>query len=401
MHLLCLFAALTQALASPPFWPQPQSFSTGTDAVFLSTTFTFAIQDQSDILSKAADRYINLISATEAPEGVNLISKCIVDVSEVVEDEYATLQLGVDESYTLIVDSSGSCSISSKTVWGALHAFETFSQILVRDGGSVVTNHAPVEVTDFSRFTHRGLLVDTSRHYLPMSFLQQIIDSLPMNKFNVLHWHMVDAQSFPVDTPSAPRMVKGAYSPSMTYRMEDITTLTSYAADRGVRLLLEIDVPGHAASWTKGYPHIMAKCFKKYSYNINDFALDPTQDETYAVLSDVLGDIVQASGAKNIHIGGDEVVYGCWANDTSITTFMAENDIPSNDALLEYFVLKADDITRSLGATPVHWEEVFKAGAKVGMDVIFEVWTSQSVVASVVDANYSVIAAPSDVWYLE
>lgn len=73
----------------------------------------------------------------------------------------------------------------------------------------------------------------------------------------------------------------------------------------------------------------------------------------------------------------------------------------SYNQLLEYFVLKVDDITRSYGSTPIHWEEVFKAGAKVGSDVIFEVWTVQDNIKMVVDSQFRVIAAPSDVWYLE
>jgi hypothetical protein len=80
---------------------------------------------------------------------------------------------------------------------------------------------------------------------------------------------------------------------------------------------------------------------------------------------------------------------------------MASKGWTSYNQLLEYFVLKVDDILRSHGSTPVHWEEVFKAGAKVDSDVIFEVWTSQSQIKSVVQSQYRVIAAPSDVWYLE
>ena len=90
-----------------------------------------------------------------------------------------------------------------------------------------------------------------------------------------------------------------------------------------------------------------------------------------------------------------------WSNDTNIVEFMASKGWTSYNQLLEYFVLKVDDILRAHGSTPVHWEEVFKAGAKVDSDVIFEVWTSQSQIKSVVQSKYRVIAAPSDVWYLE
>lgn len=80
---------------------------------------------------------------------------------------------------------------------------------------------------------------------------------------------------------------------------------------------------------------------------------------------------------------------------------MQAQGITSYDDLLSYFVLKADAIVRSLGATPIHWEEVFTAGVKVDASTIFEVWTAQTQIADIVNANYRVIAAPSDVWYLE
>ena len=140
--------------------------------------------------------------------------------------------------------------------------------------------------------------------------------------------HIVDAQSFPMDPPSAPRLVRGAYSSSLTYSMGDLQQVVRHGAERGVQVLLEIDVPGHAASWTQGYPEVMADCFVKYSYNINDFALNPTKEATYSLLEGVLRDVVDATAAGSsadggrsqsmIHVGGDEVVYGCWNNDTSI-----------------------------------------------------------------------------------
>jgi N-acetyl-beta-hexosaminidase len=95
------------------------------------------------------------------------------------------------------------------------------------------------------------------------------------------------------------------------------------------------------------------------------------------------------------------ISHSSWSNDTNIVDFMASKGWTSYNQLLEYFVLQVDDIVRSHGSTPVHWEEVFKAGAKVNSDVIFEVWTSQDQIKSVVQSKYRVIAAPSDVWYLE
>ena len=99
--------------------------------------------------------------------------------------------------------------------------------------------------------------------------------------------------------------------------------------------------------------------------------------------------------------GGDEVVYGCWENDKSITAFMHQKGISGYDGLLEYFAQKAENMVLDLGATPIHWEEVFLAGADVVPETIFHVWQSQELIQTIVEANYSVIASPAVPWYLD
>lgn len=143
-------------------------------------------------------------------------------------------------------------------------------------------------------------------------------------RMNVLHWHAIDAESFPINAPSEPTMIKGAFSPSMTYSMADISDVVSYGFDRGVEVILELDMPGHAASWTavssfhplrrlapvlpldstQGKKEIMADCFAKYYYNINDFALNPALDETYITIQNILTDVTKAANSYKIHLGG-------------------------------------------------------------------------------------------------
>jgi hexosaminidase len=119
-----------------------------------------------------------------------------------------------DESYSLTVDKNGNCAISSATVWGTLYGMETFSQLLVRQLSSssssklagdvdfVYLGFRSIDINDTPRFAHRGLLIDTARHFLPVASIKSLIDSMPMNKLNVLHWHVVDAESFPLNVRS-------------------------------------------------------------------------------------------------------------------------------------------------------------------------------------------------------
>lgn len=223
-------------------------------------------------------------------------------------------------------------------------------------------------------------------------------------RFNVLHWHVVDAESFPLDTPSEPTMVRGAYTPRMIYSMDTLSQMKDYAFSRGVEIILEIDIPGHAAAWTNGKREIMADCFVKYSYNINDFALNPALEETYSTIDNILGDVTNALSSTRIHLGGDEVVYGCWKNDTSVVNFYNKQGYTSYDQLLSYFVGRVDDIVlnKHKQSYVMHWEEVFSAGYKPANPnrTLFQVWTDSSMISALTAAGYNLIASPSNYWYL-
>ena len=248
-------------------------------------------------------------------------------------------------------------------------------------------------------------------HYQPASksppslLLTPFLILVALFRFNVLHWHMIDAESFPYKSPSEPTMSEAAFSPKMTFTSEDINAVTEYGYERGVEVLLELDVPGHAASWTKGKKEIMADCFAKYYYNINDFALNPSLDETYTTVNNILVDMLKAANNKNnkIHLGGDEVVYGCWKNDTSVVNFYNSMGYTSYDQVLSYFVNRVDSTLNNQfpGIKIIHWEEVFTANcATLPGQTIYQVWTDSSKIAALTSAKYPVIASPSNYWYL-
>jgi hexosaminidase len=276
-------AVVAAVMGAMPLWPLPSSFSAGEATLKLHSEFKFQYVGGSlpnVVIDKAMSRYSSLIAVPEGVDGE--IQACLLSVS----DEVVGVIVGADESYSLAVSATGSCQISAKNTWGLLRGMETFSQLLVRSttaDKAVSLAHAPLSVADAARFGHRGVLIDTARHYLPIAEIQRVIDSLPTSKFNVLHWHTVDAESFPLSTPSEPTMVEAAFSPAMVYSMNELADMRAYANERGVEIIFELDVPGHAAAWTKGKPEVMADCFAKYYYNINDFALNPVSS-SYTVL---------------------------------------------------------------------------------------------------------------------
>ena len=243
--VLYIFVALLVPIsaASVPLWPLPSVYSVGTASFVLSPSFSFhsVSEHKSHVLEAGIKRYSTLIGSNSVSgSDNNIIEECDIKVESILstlQEELDSLNdYSVDTSYSLDIDQSGKCLVQAKTVWGSLYAMETFTQLLTRES-SVALNYIPVSIQDTSRYAHRGVLIDTSRHYLSKSKILQIIDTLVMQKFNILHWHIVDAQSFPLDSTSAPNIVKGAYSPNLIYSLNVIDEIMTYAAFRGVRIL--------------------------------------------------------------------------------------------------------------------------------------------------------------------
>jgi hexosaminidase len=241
-------------------WPMPMSYTTGTTNITVSSTFKFTGVDNIPTLVKAIARYQDLTfphptdGATDSPK-TDLTSLAIT----VDDTDESHPQFGTDESYTLAVGTSGQATLHAVTIYGAMRGLETFSQLVLYDFDKMNYNvqNGPWSIKDAPRFPHRGLMIDSARHFDTLASVRGIIDSLSYAKCNVLHWHMSDTQSFPFQSKTHPKMWLGAYSSQEKYTQADIAGIVEYARLRGIRVMVEFDMPGHAGSWCKGgYPYV-------------------------------------------------------------------------------------------------------------------------------------------------
>ena len=198
-------------LPQPPLSPQhlilptPKSLSNGSSTTFLQTPFTFNATSPNADLAAAFARYKALIfDHGEAPSASALLggraavlssATPLLSVLQVtVSNASVPLQLGADESYELDIPADGSpATLAAATLFGAYRGLETFSQLVVwdYDFGRYRVDSAPLSIRDAPRFGHRGLLVDSSRHFLPVRTLLAVLDAMAYAKLNVLHWHLV------------------------------------------------------------------------------------------------------------------------------------------------------------------------------------------------------------------
>ncbi|GAB6024836.1 hypothetical protein CHUAL_009954 [Chamberlinius hualienensis] len=314
----------------------------------------------------------------------------------------------MDESYTLKVDTEDalrSAQLNSNSTWGILKGLETFSQLIYHDDSRNFYINSTA-IIDFPRFSFRGFLLDTSRHYITTDAIKQHLDAMAYNKLNVFHWHMTDDQSFPYQSQRFPSLSdEGAYNPiTHIYTFDDIRSIISYAADRGIRVIPEFDTPGHTKSWGYGMPGLLTECYEGDKPVRNYGPIDPTKEENYQFIKELFTEVAELFPDKYQHLGGDEVPYTCWASNPNITEFMNEMGFGDNYALLESYYLNNllqifQTIPNSKGS--IVWQEVFNKGCEISDDTIVNVWKEifyESEMYNVTEQGYHAIL--SSCWYL-
>lgn len=390
-------------------WPLPAEFAYGDKTLSVDPDLLLTVDGcggKSIIIREAFERYRAIIFKHTSGISIRkLRGGSKYDVSGlriIVHSDSETLQLGVDESYSLSVSGNdgrsiiGEATIEANTVYGALHGLETFSQLCSfnYETKTVQVYKAPWYVKDEPRFPYRGLLLDTSRHYLPMEVIKQVIESMSYAKLNVLHWHIIDEESFPLEVPTFPNLWRGAYTKLERYTVEDAYEIVNFAKNRGINVMAEIDVPGHAESWGAGYPDLWPSLTCREP-------LDVSKNFTFDVVSGILTDMRKIFPFELFHLGGDEVHTDCWTSTPHVQQWLKDQNMTAKDAY-QYFVLKAQEIAISKGWTPVNWEETFNTFASnLNPRTVVHNWLGGGVCPKAVAKGFRCIFSNQGVWYLD
>jgi hexosaminidase len=313
----------------------------------------------------------------------------------------------VDESYALTVSETGDVTITAVTSIGLAHGLTTFTQLFYEHtSGCVYTTLAPVSITDAPKFAWRGLNLDTSRTFKSMDDIYRTIDALAYSKFNRLHWHITDSQSWPLELPSMPEVAdKGAYVDFQKYSPEDVYAVQEYGALVGVEVIMEIDQPGHTASIWFSHPELIAAF--EILPNWDTYAAEPpsgtlklNSTAVYDFLEELFDDLLPRLKplTSYFHLGGDEVNKNAYNLDDTVNS----NESSVLQPLMQKFMDRNMAQITAAGFTPLVWEEMLLDwNLTLPSATIVQSWQSDANVALIASKGYRVIAGNYNYWYLD
>ncbi len=268
--------------------------------------------------------------------------------------------LGEDESYTLEVTPDGA-RLDAPTATGALRGMVTFSQLIAPAAGGFEV--PAVHIEDRPRFPWRGLMMDVSRHWMPVEAVERNLDAMAAVKLNVFHWHLSDDQGFRVESRLYPRLHQLG-SDGNFYTQDQIREVVAYARDRGIRVVPEFDVPGHTTSWFVGMPELAAAPGPYQiarNWGVFPAVMNTASDGTYAFLDAFFGEMAALFPDPYFHIGGDEV------------------EDPQARSLQGQFNLWVQALLRQHGKIVAGWEEVLAPGLTA--DAVIQAWRGTNALA--------------------
>ena len=303
-------------------WPLPDRMSAGNESVVVPPELVLHCPADggcdpsacaaNSTLNRAVARYSRIVSPARAPPpqaGEKVLAQtihiCVTHAAEL-------LGPAMNESHTLSVPSEagGSIRVGAQSQHGALRALESLAHLVSMSRPGRIVN-APVEIEDAPRWPVRGLMVNPAGRFMSIPFLKRVVDGLVVNKMNYLHIHFTDVASFPVHSDTYPqlaamgrfsRLVWHSPSTQAVYSTSDLKSLVAYAAERGVRVVPEFDMPGHGG-WNYGMPEIcLTSC---------PSILDVTKEQVYEVLTNFLGEMSEIFTDPVMMLGGDEVGISC------------------------------------------------------------------------------------------
>jgi hexosaminidase len=387
--MLCVVCTSVVKAESLNLMPLPSKVQMGSGQLVIDSTFSVSMVGQHEA---RVDRAVQMfLSQLRRQTGIPPIEMKVTDSASatlVVQDAGGTKEVqesGEDESYQLNISNSGA-RLNAPTTLGVMHGLQTFLQLVQTTSAGFAV--PAVSIDDSPRFPWRGLMIDAGRHFIPLDVLKRNLDGMAAVKMNVFHWHLSENQGFRVESKKFPKLQELG-SDGLYYTQDEVRDLIAYARARGIRVVPEFDMPGHATAWFVGYPELASGPGPyqiERQWGIFDPAMDPTREETYKFLDTFIGEMAGLFPDQFFHIGGDEVNGKEWDANPKIQAFMRAHGLKDNNDLQAYFNQRVQKIVAKHGKTMLGWDEILRPD--LPKTIVIQSWRGPDSLAQAAKLGY-------------
>jgi hexosaminidase len=369
----------------------------------------------------------------ETGKGFFKLTKSAASTAKLIVDPQTAVVASM-EGYHLSVTPSA-ITITAKTKAGAFYGMQTLLQLEAQS-----KNIPVLEIDDAPAFGYRGLMLDVGRHFMPVSFIKQLIDVMAMQKMNNLHLHLTEDQGWRIEIKKYPKLTSvgsvrggtliGKYPGKGNtnaayggfYTQAQLKDLVAYAAAKHINIIPEIEMPGHASAAIAAYPEL--SCFPneptqltknmyatateskiknqggkivQETWGVFDDVFAPSE-YTFNFIENVLDEVMDIFPSSYIHIGGDECPKTAWKRSSFCQALMKEKGIADEHALQSYFIQRVEKYVNSKGRKIIGWDEILEGGLAPNATVMS--WQGEEGGITAAKQHHDVIMTPQGTCYL-
>ena len=427
---------MNEAVYKPSIIPIPVSYETEKSSFVIDDRVSILVQSDDENVLRNANSFQDYLASLDITvnlqtEGINTAGKSIkISLNKEPNEALGT------EGYVLEVNAN-IIQLTANNSAGVFNGLQTLKQLIpLGTDSSKDVSVMGCKITDYPRFAWRGLMLDVSRHFFSVEDVKDYIDKMARYKFNVFHWHLTDDEGWRIEIKSLPKLTEiGAWRVERNgrfgeqrpfpkkgekatyggfYTQDQIKNIVSYAAERNITIVPEIDMPGHSMSALAAYPELSTKKEPKFVNPGSKFSewygdgtfkmlientLNPADEAVYEFVDKVFTEVAELFPGEYIHMGGDECYHGYWAADANVQKFMKENNIKDTHELQSYFVKRVEKIINSKGKKMIGWDEILEGGLAEGAAVMS--WRGMKGGIEAAKMEHEVVMSPTTFAYLD
>ncbi len=349
-------------------------------------------------------------------------SPFVMTAAEGVPQLHCNSDAGLGQDSYDIRFSGQDISLSYGPGSGLLYGLITLAQLL-HGASNDATFAFPHEgrISDAPAFGWRGAHLDVSRQFYPLDDVLRFVDIMAWHKLNRFHWHLTDDEgwrlkidAFPaltrigghtgLDYPILPQLGGDPNGHGGCYSQAQARQVVAHAAQLGIEVMPEIDIPGHCTCVLAALPHLVDPEEPESYWSVQGFAnnaLNPGIPATLEFIRTVLQEVCAIFPFEVIHIGGDEVAEGAWLASPQAQALMRREGLADTAALQGYLLGQVQEELTRLGRISGGWEEAAQAGGVKPANGLLFAWTLREQTARLARAGYDVVSTPGQTYYLD